>query len=477
MPIRFGTSGLRGLAVELMGVASIIYTKAFCHHLEETGLARKGDTILIGQDLRESSPAIARNCIKAIRACGFKPVDCGLLPTPALACYAMFTRSAAVMVTGSHIPSERNGIKFYLPDGEIAKHDEISISCWAEKLEGSTGVDAAEAEDAHHLACEAFLNRMKALLPDAALTGMRIGVYQHSSVARDLLIDILRHYGAEVVALGRSSTFVPIDTEAVSEETVGLLKDWAGQGLDAIVSADGDADRPLVADEAGNLLRGDLIGLMTAEFLGARVVVTPETSNSGIEKIGSFEVIRTRVGSPYVIAGMLEALAASKGGVIGFEANGGFLTATSFAPAGKEVSALPTRDCFLPILSVLYMAAKSGKTLSGLANAYRLPVANADRIEGYALERSAALIEHLRSSDDNLSAFLAGIGRVIGKSDIDGLRVFLDNGRTIHFRPSGNAPEMRCYVEAEDKAAARSMLRKGLRLIEAFTLGENDREP
>nr|WP_319390877.1 phosphomannomutase [uncultured Cohaesibacter sp.] len=471
MSIKFGTSGLRGLSVDLMGAPSIIYTKAFCHHLEEAGLARKGDPILVGQDLRESSPTIASNCIKAIRACGFQPVDCGVLPTPALAYHGMLNKAASVMVTGSHIPGDRNGIKFYLPDGEITKDDEVSILSWAERLDNSTGADAAKAEDAHHLACENFLNRKKAVLPEGALAGMKIGVYQHSTVARDLFIDILRHYGADVVALGRSSTFIPVDTEAVSEETVGFLKDWAGQGFDAIVSADGDADRPLVADETGNPLRGDLVGLMTAEFLGADVVVTPVTSNSGIEKNGSFEVIRTRVGSPYVIAGMLEALAANKGGVIGFEANGGFLTATSFAPAGKEFSALPTRDCFLPILSVLYLAAKSGKTLSGLAEAYRLPVANADRIQGYALERSAALMEHLRGSDENLSSFLAEVGQVASKTDIDGLRVFLDNGRTIHFRPSGNAPEMRCYVEAEDEAAALAMLRKGLSLIEAFTIG------
>ncbi len=60
-------------------------------------------------------------------------------------------------------------------------------------------------------------------------------------------------------------------------------------GLDAVVSADGDGDRPLVADETGTPLRGDLLGLIAANFLGATSVVTPVTSNSGIEAAGSFQ--------------------------------------------------------------------------------------------------------------------------------------------------------------------------------------------
>lgn len=134
---------------------------------------------------------------------------------------------------------------------------------------------------------------------------MKIGVYQHSSVARDLLVDVLAHYGAEITALGRSESFIPVDTEAVSDETVTLMKRWVSEHkFDAIVSTDGDGDRPLVADETGTPLRGDLLGLVAANFLDAGTVVTPVTSNSGIEAAGSFAVRRTRVGSPFVISGM-----------------------------------------------------------------------------------------------------------------------------------------------------------------------------
>ena len=75
---------------------------------------------------------------------------------------------------------------------------------------------------------------------------------------------------------------------------------------------------------------------------------------------------------------------------------------------------------------------------------------------------------HLRGSRENLAAFLAPIGLPASVSDIDGLRVMLADGGVIHLRPSGNAPEMRCYVEAGTEAAAQALMAKGLGLIRAW---------
>lgn len=134
------------------------------------------------------------------------------------------------MITGSHIPADRNGIKFYLPDGEIAKEDELAIGAAAAELMASgTPIDAtpATAPDHERDVRMLFVARNTAILATGALTGLKIGVYQHSTVARDLFVDVLRHFGADVVPLGRSETFIPVDTEAVSPETIDLLKGWA----------------------------------------------------------------------------------------------------------------------------------------------------------------------------------------------------------------------------------------------------------
>lgn len=470
MSLKFGTSGLRGLSVDLEGSASAIYATAFARHLIDSGQSQAGTPILIGRDFRASSPSIAETCIGALERAGFTPIDCGAVPTPALALHAMSLNAPALMITGSHIPADRNGIKFYRPDGEIDKQDETAIAAHAAKVEQEIrDLTPGKGQDRSVETASIFYKRNIALLPEKALNGLKIGVYQHSTVARDLFMDVLKHYGAEVIALGRSDTFIPVDTEAVADETLVLLEKWAKEHkLDAIVSADGDGDRPLLADENGTPLRGDLIGLITAGFLEAQIVVTPVTSNSGIEASGGFDVVRTKVGSPFVIAGMNDALAAGKNAVMGFEANGGLLTASTFTVNGQKLSPLPTRDSFLPIQAVLSLGAKRKQALSELAASYRLPVAAADRLENFAQEKSAALMAHLRASPENLASFLTPVGEVKSTSDIDGLRVGLADGSTIHFRPSGNAPEMRCYVEAANQQEAESLLLKGLDLIRNF---------
>ena len=468
--LKFGTSGLRGLSVDLNGRPSAVYATAFARHLQKSGLAKPGDLILVGRDFRDSSPDVAAICIGAFQRAGLVPIDCGTVPTPALALYGLQLKVACLMITGSHIPADRNGIKFYRPDGEIDKQDEVAIAAQAAAIgDGPLDVTPGTAED-HAATAEAlFFKRNATLLPDSSLRGLTVGVYQHSTVARDLLGLVLSHYGARVVPLGRSEDFIPVDTEAVSPETVALLKGWAPHyRLDAIVSADGDGDRPLVTDETGQPLRGDLLGLIAANFLRASVVVTPVTSNSGIEAAGAHSVVRTRVGSPYVIAGMNEAIAGGKSGVMGFEANGGTLTGSSFVVDGHALKALPTRDCFLPILATLFAARSQGKPLSSVASGYRLPFAAADRLENFATEKSAALMTYIRASSGNLASFLAPVGTVASVSDIDGLQVMLTDGRMIHFRPSGNAPEMRCYVEGASEEDAKALLSQGLGLIQAF---------
>ncbi len=469
MSLKFGTSGLRGLSVDLEGPATALYATAFARHLLGSGIAKPGDEILVGRDFRASSPAVSAIAIAALRKAGLAPYDCGTLPTPALALHGLERGAASLMVTGSHIPADRNGIKFYRPDGEIDKADEAAINAAAEALraEGAI-VDAAQetAPDANEAAMALYGARNRALLPEGSLSGLRIGVYQHSTVARDLFVSVLAHHGADVVALGRSETFIPVDTEAVSTETIALLRGWAAQhGLDAIVSADGDGDRPLITDETGTPLRGDLVGLIASRFLGAMVVATPVTSNSGIEAATGGRVLRTRVGSPFVIAAMNEAVAAGADAVVGFEANGGTLTATPFTVNGRTLTPLPTRDSLMPVLAVLALATSRRQPLSAIAAGFSLPAAASDRLENFPVETSAALMTTLRSGGEALAAFLAPIGVPAGVSDIDGLRVTLADASIIHLRPSGNAPEMRCYVEARDDAAAARLLEAGLARI------------
>jgi phosphomannomutase len=206
-----------------------------------------------------------------------------------------------------------------------------------------------------------YVERYLRFFPANCLAGMRLGFCQHSSVVRDLLGDILQSLGAEVVALGRTNEFVPIDTEAVSEADILRARQWAGDSaFDGLFSTDGDADRPLIGNECGDWLRGDIAGILCAQYLQASAVVTPVSSNSALEKCGSFgKVLRTRIGSPYVIEGMTQLLVAGEENVVGFEANCGFLVGSTITKNGFVLASLMTRDAVLPILCLFAMAKRS----------------------------------------------------------------------------------------------------------------------
>ena len=149
-------------------------------------------------------------------------------------------------------------------------------------------------------ALDAYVARYTDFFGLGALAGTRVALYEHSSVARDVLRTVFEHLGAEVLSLGRTDTFVPIDTEAVRAEDIAQAHAWAqAHRFDAIVSTDGDADRPLIGDETGTWLRGDVVGILCAQYLQADVVVTPVSSNTAVELCGSFrQIVRTRIGSP-----------------------------------------------------------------------------------------------------------------------------------------------------------------------------------
>ena len=121
MAPKFGTSGLRGLVTELTPALVADYTVAFL------AACPVGTGLFVARDLRASSYALAEVVIAAALAEGISVTDCGAVPTPALAMASMAAGAAAVMVTGSHIPADRNGLKFYVPQGEIGKTDEAAI--------------------------------------------------------------------------------------------------------------------------------------------------------------------------------------------------------------------------------------------------------------------------------------------------------------------------------------------------------------
>jgi phosphomannomutase len=454
--IAFGTSGARGLVKNFTADVNAAFAIAFISAIENEFTF---DTVAIAIDNRPSSYAIAQACAEALKQRDLNVIYYGVVPTPALAYKAMQDGMPCIMVTGSHIPFDRNGLKFYRPNGEITKADEQAILT-SKALITTLTQTLAELTLAPN-ASEAYIERYTSLFSADTLKGKKVGIYEHSSAGRDIYKALFEQLGAEVISLGRSDKFVPIDTEAVSEEDKQKALNWSKEyGFNAIFSTDGDGDRPLIADENGCWLRGDILGLLCSQLLNIEALATPVSCNTAIEKSATFkQVKRTKIGSPYVIA-EFEQLAEQYTSVAGFEANGGYLLGSDVTLNGKTLKALPTRDALLPVLVLLAQPKRVSELLAKLPQRFTA----SDRIKDFAKEKSLKLIHSFKN---DASHFLSFLGYKGGYSinTIDGLRITLECGDIVHLRPSGNAPELRCYAESSSKQSSNELVANALNYI------------
>ena len=271
--------------------------------------------------------------------------------------------------------------------------------------------------------------------------------------------------------VGRSETFVPVDTEAVTD--TDRLAEWVIKNrAHALVSADGDGDRPLVVDERGGVVRGDVLGILVADVLEADSVSVPVSCNTALERSGRFrDVRRTRIGSPYVIESMLAAVRAGYERVVGYEANGGFLTATDLRGSGSGgiLSALPTRDAALPIVALLAGSARREQSISSLVSSLPARFTQSGLLKNVPTETGKAFVEGITKNgkQEVNRIFGEAFGAFEGMDVTDGARIAFAGGDIVHLRPSGNAPEFRCYTESATEARAFSLNQAALVMIRA----------
>ena len=548
--LRFGTSGRRGEVIHLTQLEIYINALAELEYLQSLSVTdggiRTGEEFYYASDLRPSSSQfvaeqggrgeIAQAIEAAISDAGMKPVNLGKLPTPALTYFALQRGKGSMMITGSHIPFERNGYKTNSAKGELLKKDEAPINARVEEVRariyaqsfsesifdatGSLKGGSRNLSPECGEAAETYIRRYTDFFAGQTLKGLRLLAYQHSAVGRDMLVEILSRLGAQVIPAGRSEIFVPIDTEAIDAPQLATIQSlaeqtWSQHGrLDAVVSTDGDSDRPLIlaVDATPNgaapcrvrFFGGDLVGMVVAELLGADAVVVPISCNDAVDRGVLKDIVepKTRIGSPFVIAGMDRARSNGKQLVCGWEANGGFLTGSDIIRNGQTLKALPTRDAILPLLGVLFAAASKGMSVSAIFDGLPRRFSKASLLrnfprpaslrivqrftpsnaaiadvlfddtnitlldaQGQKLPANPKSVESMREIRRALSGFFTtvdGFGKVSRMNYIDGVRIYFANGDVAHVRPSGNADELRIYVVADSQVRADAIAAMGV---------------
>jgi phosphomannomutase len=571
----FGTSGLRDKVEHMTDMECYINTRGFLRYLNRMGEFTTGTAVAIGGDRRQSTLRIKRAVFAAVRDMKGKVDDQGLTSTPALTFYAMQKHIPSIMVTGSHIPEDRNGIKFTKTGGEVLKSDEEGIlTCVAEEREKIYAMTPEEsifdqdngqfkrgevektdlffrATEVPNPCMQVYADRYKNVFDGKqTLPDTKLFLYEHSAVAREVAGEIFGSLGAtvfapdeeikidyldqsgerkrETVAL-RSPVFVAVDTESVSNRTLSVFRTVMNKkDLDVGCTMDGDSDRPLLVYRIYRegrptrdigYLTGDILGLLTVLALnemGVEIsaVAVPISANDAILETlheRNVEITQTKIGSPYVVAAMLESLKKHPKSkypvwnVFSWESNGGFLTGNDIEVHGKTLKALPTRDAMLPMITVLWMAERKGVPLAELVDQLPSRYTHADRIKQFPTEKGRAILSSMSPAEETgvrqvdftldgraivsyldgthrtfgqksefhkikkqLEAFFTGkngFSDIVGMNYIDGVRIFFSNGDISHFRPSGNAPEFRNYAVANSTERSRAIVETGLNEI------------
>jgi phosphoglucosamine mutase len=277
--------------------------------------------VVIGKDTRLSGymlePALTAGFIGA----GMDVVLVGPLPTPAI---ALLTRSLradlGVMISASHNPYEDNGIKLFGPDGlKLTDDQEAEIEALMAGDLAASLVPPPRLGRASRLedAPGRYIEAAKASFPRGqTLDGLRIVVDCAHGAGYRVAPTVLWELGAEVIPIGVAPDGFNINKAVGSTAPAALATLVRERRADLGIALDGDADRVVLVDEAGQVVDGDQILALIARSWHAQgrltggAVVATVMSNMGLERFLSARglgLLRTAVGDRYVGERMREA--------------------------------------------------------------------------------------------------------------------------------------------------------------------------
>ncbi|MBI2310372.1 hypothetical protein HYU90_00910 [Candidatus Collierbacteria bacterium] len=434
MPSLFGTSGIRG-------PANTLFTPQFCFDLGRTFAIfldqnnQTGD-VAVAIDTRTSSPHIAQNLIYGLRYAGREVIHLGAIPVPA-ANYSILSMGvvAAIMVTGSHIDIESNGVKFFANKEEINKDQEKQISDLYQSLkEKVSPVTVMGTIPQSNRGINNYIEMLLSLV-DHPLPKLKIVLDPGNGGQTEVMKTVLRELSADFVVINGQTQEQLISRDTETDDAFRALQEKVvEEKADLGVGFDSDGDRCIFVDRKGNFIPGDYSGTLIAKWHAADSVVCPVNVSNVINYIGK-EVIRTRVGSPYVIAGMKKS-----GSNFGFESNGGCI----------HEDVMLSRDggaTFIKMLNILKWSKLPLHELVGELPKFYIRRSKFD----CPTEKFDLILEKARGFLTSQSI-----------DTTDGVKLILDENTWILFRPSGNAPEFRVFVESNQETKANQFLTHAL---------------
>jgi phosphoglucosamine mutase len=287
----FGTDGVRGLAnVDVTAELALDLSVAAAHVLGDAGaFVGHRPRAVVGRDPRASGEFLSAAVVAGLASAGVDVLDAGVLPTPAIAFLTADTEAdLGVMLSASHNPMPDNGIKFFargghkLPD-EVEDAIELHMR---EDWQRPTGAAVGRIGELDRAAAR-YIAHLVSAVPHR-LDGLKVVVDCANGAASQVSPAALRAVGATVVVIGAEPDGLNINEGCGSTHLEGLRKAVVDHGADAGIAHDGDADRCLAVDAAGEVIDGDQImailalGLRDAGRLAHDTLVTTVMSNLGL---------------------------------------------------------------------------------------------------------------------------------------------------------------------------------------------------
>jgi phosphomannomutase/phosphoglucomutase len=438
----FGTSGIRAHAEDVL-------TNQFCFDMGRAFgkfLAAHGQKgkIAMGTDTRVSGPRIKKAFSLGLIEENYEVVDQGTVPVPAIN-YILLSNPKFIggcMITGSHIRGDHNGMKFYALKGEILKDHEREIEEMYEKTKGEVTFEKKDVEIKGDEEARGAYTAMLIDLANKPYPKWNIVLDLGNGCQANIMPDVFKILGLSPVIINNDldpKNFLARDTE--TEGTVSQLQQRVkSEKADFGLAYDGDGDRVVFVDEDGGFIPGDYTGSLIGKYNAGDTVVTPVNTSQVVEHIGK-NVIRTKVGSPYVVAAMKKHNA-----TFGFEANGG----------GISSDVMLTRDGGSTTIKILNLLKETGKGLRDLVN--ELPKCYLYRTK----------VECPRELNTTIIKEAKEKFRGARTEEVDGVKIWIDDSSWILFRPSSNAPEFRVFAEAKTEADAKKLGEEGIEFVKSF---------
>jgi phosphoglucosamine mutase len=325
----FGTDGIRTKAGEFPLDRSTVRVigASLAEHLEEqTG---RRPRIVIGRDTRESGSSIEEALSAGARSVSAEVESAGVITTPGVAFLARsLPADAGVVISASHNPYYDNGIKIFAPSGrklddatERRIEADIAEGRFSNIIERKTGALSDGSLREKYLA---YLRQEVA--GELALHDLKIVIDCANGAASELAPRLFNELGARVIAINDQPDGRNINLGCGSLHIEGLQQRVVADRADLGVAFDGDADRALFVDEAGNFVDGDATMWVLANYMQSRgeldqdLVVSTVMTNLGLEvalRTRGIRLVRTDVGDKYVLEELLRSAA-----VLGGEQSG-----------------------------------------------------------------------------------------------------------------------------------------------------------